>query len=135
MFAAISAEGEIYYMIHEGRGTAERFCEFLEKMRQEAGGKILIVVDNCSIHTANKTKDWVADHADACELYFQPVYSPEVNPVELTWALVKREVSQQLSQTKGQMHANLKAAFQSLKESPERVQAFFREKDCKYILA
>ena len=135
MFAAISAEGEIYYMIHEGRGTAERFCEFLEKMRQEAGGKILIVVDNCSIHTANKTKDWVADHADACELYFQPVYSPEVNPVELTWSLVKREVSQQLSQTKGQMRANLKAAFQSLKESPERVQAFFREKDCKYILA
>lgn len=25
MFAAISPEGEIYFMIHEGRGTAERF--------------------------------------------------------------------------------------------------------------
>lgn len=97
--------------------------------------KIVIVVDNCSIHTAKKTKEWVADHWDECELFYQPTYAPEVNPVELVWALIKGKVSQQVSQTKAQLHANLEAALQSLKESPEQVQAFFREKDCKYILA
>ena len=135
MLAAISAEGEIYFMIHEGRGTAERFCEFLEKMVRESGKKILVVADNCSIHTAKKTKQWIAENADKCEIFYQPIYAPEVNPVELTWALVKRQVSQQVSKTKAQMRANLKTAFHSLKESPEEVQAFFREKDCKYILA
>ena len=30
MFAAISPDGEIYFMIHEGLGTTERFCRFLE---------------------------------------------------------------------------------------------------------
>ena len=55
--------------------------------------------------------------------------------MELTWALIKREVSQQVSKTKAQMRANLKTAFHSLKESPEQVRAFFREADCKYILA
>ena len=93
---------------------------------------MLVVVDNCSIHTA--TKQWIAGNADKCEIFYQPTYAPEVNPVELTWALVKREVSQQVSKTKAQMSANLKTAFHSLKESPEKVQAFFREKDCKYIL-
>ena len=135
MFAAISPEGEIYFMIHEGRGTAERFCQFLENTLRYSGKKIVILVDNCSIHTANKTKEWVAEHADECELFYQPTYAPEVNPVELVWALIKGKVSQQVSQTKAQMRANLKAALQSLKESPEQVQAFFREKDCKYILA
>ena len=135
MFAAISPEGEIYFMLHEGRGTAERFCQFLEKTVRESGKKILVVVDNCSIHIAKKTKQWIAENADKCEIFYQPTYSPEVNPVELTWALIKREVSQQVSKTKAQMRVNLKTAFDSLKESPEKVQAFFREKDCKYILA
>ena len=39
MFAATSPEGEIYFMIHEGRGTAERFCQFLEKVVRESGKK------------------------------------------------------------------------------------------------
>ena len=135
MFAAISPEGGIYFMVHEGRGTAERFCQFLENTLRESGKKIFVVVDNCSIHKAKKTKEWVAEHAGECEIFYLPTYSPEVNPVELTWALVKREVSQQLSKTKAQMRANLEAALASLKESPEQVQAFFREADCKYILA
>ena len=135
MFAAISPDGEIYFMIHEGRGTAERFCQFLEKTVRESGKKILIVVDNCSIRKANKTKEWIAENADECEIFYQPTYSPEVNPVELAWALIKRQVSQQVSKTKAQMRANLKTAFHSLKESPEQVRAFFREADCKYILA
>ena len=134
MFVAISPEGEIYYMIHEGRGTAERFCQFLEKTVRENGRKMLIIVDNCSIHKANKTMDWIAEHADDCELFYQPTYAPEVNPVELVWALIKGKVSQQLSQTKAQLRDNLNAALESLKESREAVQAFFHEKDCKYIL-
>ena len=135
MLAAISAEGGIYFMIHEGRETADRFCEFLEKMVRESDKKILVVVDNCSIHTAKKTKHWIAENADKCEIFYQPTYAPEVNPVELTWALVKRQVSQQVSKTKAQIRANLKTEFHSLKESLEEVRAFFREKDCKYILA
>ena len=135
MFVAISPDGEIYFMIHEGQGTAERFCQFLENIVRESGKNILIVVDNCSIHTAKKTKEWIAENADKCEIFDQPMYSPEVNPSELTRALIKRQVSQQVSKAKAQMRANLKTAFHSLKESPEQVRAFFREADCKYILA
>ena len=57
IFAAISPDGEIYFMIHEGRWSAEMFCQFLENTVRESGKNILIVVDNCSIHKAKKTKE------------------------------------------------------------------------------
>ena len=135
MFAAISPDGEIYFMVHEDNGTAERFCMFLEKIAREAGNTILVVVDICSIHTAKKVKGWIAENTEECEIFYQPKYAPEVNPVELTWALIKRQVSQQVSKSEAQMRANLETALHSLKESPEPVRAFFREADCKYILA
>ena len=134
IFAAISPDGEINYMIPEGRGTAEIFCEFLEKRVRETGRKIFAVMDSCSAQEAKRAKQWIAEHAEDCEIFYQPAYSPEVNPVELTWALVKREVSQQVSKTKGQMRTSLENAFRALEESLEQVRAFSREADCKYIL-
>ena len=96
---------------------------------------MLIIVDNLSIHKANKTKDQIAENLDDREMSCQPTYAPNVkNRVELLWALIKDKESQYLSQTKAQIRDNLKAVLESMKESRKPVQAFFREKDCKYIL-
>ncbi len=135
LLAAISPEGQLYYTVREGPVTAEVFRKFLERIAEEADRKILLVVDNCSIHRARIIQEWLEENQAAVELYFQPTYSPQVNPVELLWALVKRRVSRELSKTEEQLRDNLEAAFQSLKKAPEQVRAFFREADCKYILA
>lgn len=55
--------------------------------------------------------------------------------MELVWAWVKGKVSRMTSKTKAELRSNLEAALEVLKGSPERVQKFFEEKDCKYILA
>ncbi len=80
-------------------------------------------------------QEWLAANQAAVELYFQPTYSPPVSPKELLWALVKRRISRELSKTEAQLRDNLEAACQSLPGAPEQVRAFFREADCKYILA
>ncbi len=121
MFTATCPEGKIYYMIHEGRGTAEMFCQFLEKVVRESGRKILIVVANSRIYKAKITKKWLKEYWNDCEIHYQPIFSPEVNPVELTWALVKRQVSRQVSKTQAQMRAHRESAFNSLKDSPHAV--------------
>ncbi len=121
--------------MREGPVTAEVFREFLKQIAEEAGRKILVVVDNCRIHNARTIQAWLVAKQAAEELCFQPTYSPQVNRVELLWALVKRRVSRQLSKTEAQIRDNLEAAFQSLQGALEQVQAFFREADCKYILA
>ncbi len=133
--ATSSPEGQLEDRVREGPVTAEVFREFLERIAEEADRKILLVVDNCSIHRARIIQEWLEANQAAVELYFQPTYSPQVNPVELLWALVKRRVSRQMSKTEAQLRDNLEAAFQSLQKAPEQVHAFFQEADCKSILA
>ncbi len=52
LLAAISPEGQLYYTVREGPVTAEVFREFLKRIAEEAERKILLAVDNCSIHRA-----------------------------------------------------------------------------------
>ncbi len=132
---ASSPDGQLYCMVREGPATAEVFREFLEKIAEEAGRKILFVVANCRIHRARIIQEWLAANQAAIDLYVQPAYSPPVNPVERLGSLVQRRVSRELSKTAAQLWANLEAACQSLPGAPEQVQAFFREADRKYILA
>ncbi len=121
--------------MREGPVTAEVFREFLKRIVEAADRKILLVVDNCSIHRARIIQEWLEANQAAVELYFQPTYSPQVSPMELLGALVKRRVSRELSKTEEQLLDNLEAACQSLQKAPEQVRSFFREADCKYILA
>ena len=135
MLAAISPDSEIYLMVHEGRSTPGTCRRFPEKIVGGTDKEIEIIVDNRSIHKAKIIEEWMAERKAECEIYYQPWNSPEVNPVELLRALIKRQGSRQVSKSKAQLRANLKVAFESLKDSPEKVQVLLREEDCKYVLA
>lgn len=134
MLAAIGADGSLHYRLHEGSVTGAVFLKFLEQVTREREGKVIVVADNVSIHKSKLVMGWMAEHEAECEIEFQPTYAPEVNPVELLWAWVKREASQRTSKTKAALKRNLEAVLEIMKASPEKVRAFFRERDCKYIL-
>ena len=135
MLAAISPQGRLCSMLHEGSVNAEVFLRFLRQLTCEIPGKVIVVVDNLSIHTAKRVEEWVKDHKERVQMEFQPTYSPEVNPMELVWAWVKARVSKMTSKTKAELRSNLEAALELLTRSPERVRKFFEEQDCQYILA
>ncbi len=78
--------------MREGPVTAEVFREFPEQIAEETDRKILLIVDNCRMHRARIIQEWLAANQAAAELYLQPAYSPQVNPVELLGALVQRRV-------------------------------------------
>ncbi len=133
--AASSPEGQLHYTVRGGPAAAEVFREFPERIAEEADRKIRLVVDNCRMHRARTIRECLKANQAAVELYFQPTYSPQVNPAELLGALVQRRVRRELSKTEEQLRDNLEAACQSLQKAPEQVPAFLREADCKSILA
>ncbi len=133
--AASSPEGQLEDTVREGPVTAEVFRGFLKRIAAEVDRKILLVVDNHRIHRARTIREWLEANQAAGELYFQPAYSPQVNPVELRWALVQRRVGRELSKTEAQLRGNLEAACQSWQKALEQVRAFLREADCQSILA
>jgi len=54
------------------------------------GPKALFQQDNAKIHSAKKTKKWFEDAA--IPVLEWPPYSPDMNPIEHMWALLKRKL-------------------------------------------
>ena len=50
----------------------------------------VLVMDNASFHKSEETKSLVEQFG--CKLLFLPPYSPQLNPIEHTWAVLKRYI-------------------------------------------
>jgi len=50
--------------------------------------KIIIILDNASIHTCKKVKQWLNKNKNICLMHL-PTYSPEYNPIEQVWKWIK----------------------------------------------
>ena len=61
----------------------------LKHLLQHVQGKITVVLDNASIHKTKALSAFVAGEG-RLSLEYLPPYSPELNPIELVWAYIKR---------------------------------------------
>ena len=137
IIGAISSDGEIQFRTHEGSTTADTFVAFLRQLLDERQGPLYIVVDNLSVHSAQVVKNFLETNPakERIQLHFLPTYSPELNPIELVWSHVKREVGKQAFKTRQELKELLIRSLQGLRATPDRIQAFFTAEDCKYIIA
>lgn len=72
--------------------NADSFKDFLKVLlrRRKKGKKILLILDNAKYHHAKALQPWLEDQKMHLELLFLPPYSPELNPIERVWKLVRR---------------------------------------------
>ena len=50
----------------------------------------IVIMDNASIHKSPKIRE--AIEKAGCKLVYQPLYSPDLNPIEHFWAHLKKEI-------------------------------------------
>ncbi len=76
---------------YSGTGDSNVFHTWVEKvlLPQLKPGQI-IIMDNAKIHKSEKTKELIK--SVGCELRFLPPYSPDLNPIEHTWASIKQKI-------------------------------------------
>jgi DDE superfamily endonuclease/Transposase len=86
--------------------------------------------DNAPQHTANISKHWF--HTHGVDLIDFPPYSPDLNPIENLWAILKQRVEKRLVRTTDEVEAVLKEEWEALDQElltnlaysmPERCQA------------
>ena len=52
--------------------------------------KLFLVMDNASIHTANKLQNKIEEWESlGLTIFFLPTYSPELNLIEIVWRRIK----------------------------------------------
>ncbi len=85
LISAVSAQGQLRFMLTKGRVTAAVFMDFLKRLLVNARTPIFVVVDGHPTHRAKSVARFVAAQAGKLALFFLPPYSPELNPDEFVW--------------------------------------------------
>jgi len=76
--------------VFKGYTDGTRFNQWLEKcLVPKLRPGQTIVMDNASFHKGPKTRELI--EAAGCHLLYLPPYSPDLNPIENQWAVLKRK--------------------------------------------
>jgi transposase len=70
--------------------TCQAFFRRLDTASRRAGRKVVVIIDNAKYHHATLHAPWRQTVSDHFVLHFLPPYSPELNPIERVWKLVRR---------------------------------------------
>ncbi len=136
MLSAVSAQGALRFMLHEGTVNAGVFIEFCKRLLKDAAGPVFLIVDGHPSHRANATKQFVASTQGRLRLFFLPGYSPELNPDEWVWKNVKADRIGKIGVTsKDDLKTKATGALRRLQKLPALVRGFFRDPHLAYITA
>jgi transposase len=133
MISAISGNGEMQFMIVEGRVNSEVFMQFLQQLLIGATQPIILVVDGHPVHRSKAVAEFTKATSGMLELYFLPPYSPQLNPDEQVWKHVKASVVKQTPADKYELRIMVRKALERLQSLPEIVAGFFRHPECGFV--
>jgi transposase len=134
MLSAVSAQGALRFMIHEGTVNAAVFIDFCRRLLRDADGPVYLVVDGHPAHRARATTEFVASTEGRLRLFLLPAYSPELNPDEWVWKNVKHDRTAKTTVTsKDNLKATVISALRRLQKLPALVRGFFADPCLRYI--
>ncbi len=137
LIAAISNTGTLRFRVFEERFTGPVFLDFLKRLvKDNAGRKVVLIVDGHPAHRARIVRDWVAKHPELIELHFLPGYSPELNPAECLNQDVKTNaLGRRRPVNVAELKADARRLLRSRQRQPWRVARYFRERHVHYAAA
>ena len=124
--AMLTSAGSVFLDAMPGSFTGARVLVNLVALFETLPGRIVVLLDNASIHGTRKIKEWLArpEVAARLEAVRFPSYAPDLNPVELLNSASKRRgLGNFAAESLEALAARFREAFKS---PPETVKAYFR---------
>ncbi|NEB51927.1 helix-turn-helix domain-containing protein [Streptomyces griseus] len=119
----------MFYSVREYRGRKGEpkgigwrdLCDLLVRAHIQLGGPIVLVWDNLRMHLVEPMRQFIADHADWLTVFQLPSYSPDLNPQEGIWSLVKRDIGNLAAADLGQITRAVKRRLKQIQYRPDLV--------------
>jgi transposase len=133
MISTVTNQGQVRWMIYDGRMNAAVFTVFLAQLIVGASKKIFLIVDHLSVHEDKAVEEWLTDKKDQIEVFYLPKYSPERNPDEYLNCDVKGNINTDgMPKDREELKGKLSRFMQKLSELPQRVASYFKHKCIQY---
>ncbi len=135
LISAVSARGDMHFDVIEERMNSEKFIEFLEKLRRDAGRPVFVIADNARYHHSKLVQAFLDEQDGNIMMGFLPAYSPELNPDEQVWNHAKREVGKMAIRSKEAMEKAILSVMAAIQNKNDLVKSFFRMEHTKYAIS
>ena len=124
MASAISTEGKLYFQTLSGSMTGPRYKEFLESLKRTTRKVIFVIHDGLSAHKAKVVTDYVESTNGKLRVFQLPGYSPELNPDELVWDSLKKELGKRAHKNIGDLTESAEIHLKNLKQRKTTLRNF-----------
>ena len=133
LISAVSAQGELRFMVTQGRVGAGVFVEFLKRLIYNAERPIFLIVDGHPAHKAKMVTKFVDSVEGKLRLFNLPPYSPELNPDERVWNDLKNNsIGRKVITNPDDLKREVLSDMRSIQKSPDRVRAYFQNATTQY---
>lgn len=85
-------QGEVRCMVFDSSPYAKVIIRFVKRQINDAGRKILLILDNLRFHHGKVLREWLGKNTERIEVFFPPSNSPKPNPDECFNADLKQAV-------------------------------------------
>jgi transposase len=133
MISAVSAKGEMRFMLVDRTIRAQEFIAFLRRLMTDLPYKVFLIVDGHGIHRSRLVKEFVVSTEGRLALFYLPGYSPELNPDEFVWNDLKNHVvGKTFIADKHTMHQVILRGLRRLQRTPEKIRSYFQAEHTCY---
>lgn len=120
-------------MVVEGTVGAVVFVNFFKRLMAGSKKKVFLIVDGYPAHRSKVAKAFVQATSGNLELFYLPPYSPELNPDELAWNVLKSGiVGRTTVKSKEELKSKVVGGLRQIQKSPDTVKSFFQHDKTKY---